>query len=81
VSARSGRKEFIENKEQTFSGGHSPSRGHGGALMRHKYRTSRARVPGHYERPGEFLDVSAAEYSAIFPLLLISDQICGEMHA
>lgn len=28
----------------------------------------RARVPGHYERPGELLDVSAAEYSAIFPL-------------
>jgi ankyrin repeat protein len=30
--------------------------------------TIRARVPGHYERPGEVLDVSAAEYSAIFPL-------------
>jgi len=30
--------------------------------------TIRARVPGHYERPGELLDVSAAEYSAIFPL-------------
>jgi hypothetical protein len=28
----------------------------------------RARVPGHYERPGEILDVSAAEYAAIFPL-------------
>jgi ankyrin repeat protein len=28
----------------------------------------RARVPGHYERPGELLDVSAAEYAAIFPL-------------
>ena len=28
----------------------------------------RARVPGHYERPGEILDVSAAEYNAIFPL-------------
>ena len=30
--------------------------------------TIRARVPGHYERPGEVLDVSAAEYAAIFPL-------------
>jgi hypothetical protein len=28
----------------------------------------RARVPGHYERPGEILDVSAAEYAALFPL-------------
>jgi hypothetical protein len=28
----------------------------------------RARVPGHYERPGEVLDVSAAEYAEIFPL-------------
>ena len=28
----------------------------------------RARIPGHYERPGELLDVSAAEYAAIFPL-------------
>ena len=28
----------------------------------------RARVPGHYERPGEVLEVSAAEYAAIFPL-------------
>jgi ankyrin repeat protein len=31
-------------------------------------RTIRARVPGHYERPGEILDMSAAEYGAIFPL-------------
>jgi ankyrin repeat protein len=30
--------------------------------------TIRARVPGHYDRPGELLDVSAAEYGAIFPL-------------
>jgi ankyrin repeat protein len=30
--------------------------------------TVRARVPGHYERPKELLDVSAAEYGAIFPL-------------
>ena len=30
--------------------------------------TIRARVPGHYEHPGELLDVSAAEYGAIFPL-------------
>ena len=30
--------------------------------------TIRARVPGHYERPGEILDASAAEYAAIFPL-------------
>ena len=30
--------------------------------------TIRARVPGHYERPGELLDLSAAEYHAIFPL-------------
>jgi len=30
--------------------------------------TIRARVPGHHERPGEFLDVSAAEYGALFPL-------------
>ena len=28
----------------------------------------RARVPGHYERPGEILDVSVAEYGALFPL-------------
>jgi hypothetical protein len=28
----------------------------------------RARVPGHYERPGEILEVSAAEYAAIYPL-------------
>lgn len=28
----------------------------------------RARVPGHYERPGEILDVSAGEYAALFPL-------------
>jgi len=27
----------------------------------------RARVTGHYERPGEILDVSA-EYGALFPL-------------
>ncbi len=30
--------------------------------------TIRARVPGHYERQGEILDVSAAEYAALFPL-------------
>lgn len=30
--------------------------------------TIRARVPGHYEHPGELLDVSAAEYGAMFPL-------------
>ena len=30
--------------------------------------TTRARVPGHYERPGEVLDVSASEYAALFPL-------------
>jgi ankyrin repeat protein len=30
--------------------------------------TTRARVPGLYERPGELLDVSATEYNAIFPL-------------
>jgi hypothetical protein len=30
--------------------------------------TIRARVPGHYEHPGELLDVTAAEYAAIFPL-------------
>lgn len=30
--------------------------------------TIRARVPGHYERPGEILNVSAAEYAALFPL-------------
>ena len=29
---------------------------------------TRARVPGHYERPGELLDVSATEYGAMFPL-------------
>jgi ankyrin repeat protein len=27
-----------------------------------------ARVPGHYERPGELLEVSAAEYAALFPI-------------
>jgi len=30
--------------------------------------TIRARVPGHYERKGEVLDVTAAEYAALFPL-------------
>jgi hypothetical protein len=30
--------------------------------------TIRARVPGHYEHPGEILDVSAAEYAKLFPL-------------
>lgn len=30
--------------------------------------TIRARVPGRYERPHELLDVSAAEYAALFPL-------------
>ena len=30
--------------------------------------TIRSRVPGHYERPGEILDVTAAEYAALFPL-------------
>jgi hypothetical protein len=30
--------------------------------------TIHARVPGHYEHPGEVLNVSAAEYGAIFPL-------------
>jgi hypothetical protein len=29
----------------------------------------RARLPGHYERPGEVLDVSTAEYATLFPLL------------
>jgi hypothetical protein len=31
--------------------------------------TIRARVPGHHERPGEVLDVSGAEYCAIFATL------------
>ena len=30
--------------------------------------TIRARVAGHYEHPGEILDVSAAEYAKLFPL-------------
>ena len=30
--------------------------------------TIRALVPGHYERPGEVLDVSAAEYGKLFPI-------------
>lgn len=30
--------------------------------------TIRARVPGHYEHKGEILDVTAAEYAALFPL-------------
>ena len=30
--------------------------------------TIRARVPGHYEHPGEMLDVTPAEYAALFPL-------------
>jgi ankyrin repeat protein len=30
--------------------------------------TLRASVPGHYERPGELLDVSAAEYAMLFPI-------------
>jgi len=45
------------------------------ALTNHNARNSRvadltmrARVPGHYERPGEILDVTAAEYAALFPL-------------
>ena len=33
-----------------------------------KYLPIRARVPGHYEHKGEILDVTAAEYSALFPL-------------
>ena len=31
--------------------------------------TIRARVAGHYEHPGEILDVSAAEYAKLFPLM------------
>ena len=31
--------------------------------------TIRARVPGHHEHPGEILDVSAAEYTKLFPLM------------
>ena len=31
--------------------------------------TIRARVPGHYEHPGEILEVSAAEYAKLFPLM------------
>ena len=30
--------------------------------------TVRARVAGHYEHPGEILDVSAAEYARLSPL-------------
>jgi hypothetical protein len=30
--------------------------------------TIRARVPGHCERKGEILDVTAFEYAALFPL-------------
>jgi ankyrin repeat protein len=30
--------------------------------------TIRARVPGHYEHPGEMLDVTATEYAKVFPL-------------
>jgi ankyrin repeat protein len=30
--------------------------------------TIRARIPGHYERKSEVLDVTAAEYAAVFPL-------------
>jgi ankyrin repeat protein len=30
--------------------------------------TIRARVPGHYQRSGELVDVSATEYGALFPL-------------
>ena len=42
----------------------------GGELLKERGAdlTIRARVPGHYERPGEILDVSATEYTAIFPL-------------
>jgi hypothetical protein len=37
-------------------------------ILRDADLTIRARVPGHHERPGEVLDVSGAEYCAIFPL-------------
>lgn len=37
-------------------------------LQRGADLTLRARVPGHYEHKGEILDVTAAEYAALFPL-------------
>jgi hypothetical protein len=37
-------------------------------LDRGAAQSIRARVPGHFERPGELLDISAAEYGARFPL-------------
>ena len=37
-------------------------------LQRGADLTIRARVPGHYERKGEILDVTAAEYAELFPL-------------
>jgi hypothetical protein len=44
VYARAGRKEFIETTtRQRFSGGRSPSRGHGGALLRQGQPTGRVR--------------------------------------
>jgi hypothetical protein len=44
VSARAGRKEFIETTTcQRLPGGRSPSRGHGGALLRHGQHTGMVR--------------------------------------
>src|SRR6516162_8314308 len=44
VSARAGRKEFIETTTcQRLPGGRSPSRGHGGALLRHGQYTGMVR--------------------------------------
>jgi hypothetical protein len=42
VSARSGRKEFIDREDELHrSGGHSPFRGHGGVLKRrHQFTIS-----------------------------------------
>jgi hypothetical protein len=44
VSARAGRKEFIETTTRPrLPGGRSPSRGHGGALLRHTQHTELVR--------------------------------------
>jgi Amidohydrolase family len=78
VSARSGRKEFIEDEGLSDrSGGRSPSRGHGSALMRQgkvsggtaamqarrdlPMAHDEARLPGRIDQPGSKIVVLSAE--------------------
>src|SRR4051812_8438783 len=50
VSARSGRKEFIERSIVVSSGGLSPVRGHGSALTRSAQNSTRPRSPNGCDR-------------------------------